>query len=115
MSEFASQYAAIEALQERVGIFIWSTESEDEAGNPAGPVREVDLGDTEASDETLILLQAFTGLEWLCLEETGITDSGLKSLARLKRLKRLELAGTRVTAAGVEQLRHELPGCEIEM
>ncbi len=115
MNEFSLQFAAIDAMQDRVGIFIWSTESEDETGGPAGPVTEIDLGDTETSDETLIMLRGYTHLEWLCLEDTCVTDAGLRNLAALKNLKKLELHGTQVTEAGASLLRKMLPNCEIEL
>jgi hypothetical protein len=43
-----------------------------------------------------------------------VTDVGLKELAALKQLRKLDVAGTNVTYfAGVEELKKALPQCEI--
>jgi hypothetical protein len=50
------------------------------------------------------LAAAGTHLIWLDLSRTGITDAGLKALARMPNLERLDLRGTAVGDAGVEAL-----------
>jgi beta-lactamase regulating signal transducer with metallopeptidase domain/Leucine-rich repeat (LRR) protein len=50
----------------------------------------------------------------LLLNKTKITDAGLKHLDALKGLRGVDLTGTKVTAAGVEQLQKALPQCKIE-
>ena len=47
------------------------------------------------------------------LSYAPVTDAGLEDLAGLKRLTVLVLLGTRVTEAGVKDLRAALPRCEI--
>jgi hypothetical protein len=45
----------------------------------------------------------------------GVTDSGVRCLARLQSLDRISLLGTSVTADGAEQLRAALPNCKVEI
>ena len=42
-----------------------------------------------------------------------MTDAGLKTLADLRGLKKLDLGKTEVTDAGVAELQRALPDCEI--
>ena len=42
-----------------------------------------------------------------------MTDAGLKELAPLKDLAMLNVFGTRVTDAGVRELKKALPGCQV--
>ncbi len=44
---------------------------------------------------------------------TQVTDTGLKELAGLKQLAALDLRDTKVTDAGVADLRKTLPKCHI--
>ncbi len=56
-------------------------------------------------------------LRWLILGEADqITDEGLQTLGKLKRLKvlRMDLA-RHMTPAGIEELKDSLPNCEIEI
>jgi hypothetical protein len=43
-----------------------------------------------------------------------VTDAGLQKLAALSKLKRLYVWQSKVTPAGIEELRKKLPGCVIE-
>jgi hypothetical protein len=45
--------------------------------------------------------------------QTAITDTGLKELAALKNLTKLDLSYTKVTDVGVTELQLALPKCEI--
>ena len=56
---------------------------------------------------------AFKALKSLNLEDTKVTDAGLKHLAGLKALKELHLDSTKVTDAGVSRLKRALPNCRI--
>ena len=59
---------------------------------------------TEADYEKLTKLR---------LQNTQITDAGLKDIAKLQQLRRLRLSNTKVTDAGVAELQKALPKCEI--
>ena len=53
-------------------------------------------------------------LRILDLAGTRVTDAGVSGLARLGRLKAINLESTHVTAAGAAELKRQLPGCEVE-
>jgi internalin A len=52
-------------------------------------------------------------LTTLALNETRITEAGLKEIAELKRLTLLNIHGTRITGAGMKQLQQSLPNLNI--
>jgi len=58
-------------------------------------------------------MKDFPRLARLDLASTTITDVGLKHLAACKQLTLLNLTGTRVTAAGINELRKSLPRLRI--
>lgn len=76
-------------------------------------LKTLGLNGTGVTDRGLAQLSALTGLELLNLQGTAITDAGLVHLRELASLRWL-LLGSRVTAAGVAELRRALPKCEIE-
>ncbi|MCA9770986.1 MAG: hypothetical protein KC466_01175 [Myxococcales bacterium] len=80
---------------------------------PLGALRQLFLWNTEITDRGISLVRGFVGLEVLDLANTPITDAGLTVLDGLTSLRRLDLSGTRVTPAAVEQLREQMPDCEI--
>jgi hypothetical protein len=43
-----------------------------------------------------------------------LSDAQVESLATLKGLRRLDLAGTKVSDAGIEKLQRALPGCKVK-
>ena len=49
----------------------------------------------------------------LNMDNTQITDEGLKELAKLQKLESLSVIGTKVTKAGVAELKKALPNCLI--
>ena len=53
-------------------------------------------------------------LEELDLENTQITDEGLKEVAKLQRLMYFYLHSTKVTKKGMTELKKALPNCEID-
>ena len=65
---------------------------------PEGELTEADLGNV---------------IE-LILADTQITDEGLKEMAKLQKLKMLRIRGTKVTKAGVAELKKALPNCQID-
>ena len=52
-------------------------------------------------------------LKSLVLDDTKITDAGLKEVAKLQQLKGLDLFDTKVTKVGVTELKKALPKCAI--
>jgi hypothetical protein len=54
------------------------------------------------------------GLEFIWLNNTLVTDSGLAKLKGLTRLKTLKLDGTPVTDVGVAEMESAMPGLKVE-
>ena len=69
---------------------------------------------SKVTDAGLKELAGLKHLHKLDLFNTKVTDAGLKELAGLKSLRELRLIATKVTAAGVAELQKNLPACEIE-
>ncbi len=63
----------------------------------------VRLSGKKFGDEHLPLLKSFKNLKELWLDESGITDAGMKDLAQLVTLTRLDLTGTYVGDAGLKE------------
>jgi hypothetical protein len=53
-------------------------------------------------------------LESLNIFGTAVTDAGLQKLAALPQLKRLYVWQSKVTPAGIEELKKKLPKCQIQ-
>ncbi len=102
---------AIRVLFDEAEGCIWYAENQTE---PISGVTQIDLGESEITDDALELLRHFPRLQWLCLEDTSISDYGLHSLVGLVSLTRIELQGTNVTETGVAMLQQSLPACEID-
>jgi hypothetical protein len=73
----------------------------------------LNLNGTKITDEGLDPVLKLTHLTQLRLDETDITDAGLLKLARLKQLKTLNVYKTRVTDEGVKKLQAELPELDV--
>ena len=71
-------------------------------------------------DSTVVGLANMESLVWLGFENSQLTDKGLQELKKFKGLKRLvgtphiSVHGSKVTAAGVADLKQALPNCIIE-
>jgi Leucine-rich repeat (LRR) protein len=77
-------------------------------------LQRLELSSAKVTDEGLKGLAGLAALEMLDLDGNGqVTDAGLKELAGLTSLQSLNLARTKVTKAGVEQLKKALPECRI--
>lgn len=63
----------------------------------------------DVTDSTLSLLTTMPNLRELDLNDTPITDDGLKTVATLNQLETLRIARTQVTPAGVEKHILTLP------
>lgn len=72
------------------------------------------LEKTNISDDGLINLQGLENLEYLNLYGTPITDAGLQHLASLKKLKKLYLWQTNVSQSGVETLKTAIPSLDVD-
>lgn len=74
-------------------------------------LRSLDLSHTWFSDEAAADLPIT--LTDLNLTRTAITDDGLTELRRLKNLKFLRLDRTPTSERAIDQLRQDLPNCEV--
>lgn len=72
---------------------------------PDQPVIEIDLDDTQATDDDLAHLEHFPHLQGLTLEETRITDAGLAHIEKLTNLTDLCLDETAVGDAGLTHVK----------
>jgi uncharacterized membrane protein len=71
-----------------------------------GPyIVEVELGRTSVSDACFEILDKFTNLRVLHLEDTGITGQGLAKLSSLSQLTYLNLSGTKVTTGALAAVK----------
>jgi len=73
------------------------------------PLRELDLGFTNVTDEDLEKLKDLAELRRLVLTGTAISDAGCAHLGKLTKLEELELSGTSISNDGLRSLR-ELQG-----
>jgi Leucine-rich repeat (LRR) protein len=58
-------------------------------------------------------LKELANLSYLDVGGTQVTDAGLNDLKELKNLSSLYLGRTQVTNAGIDELRKALPKCKI--
>lgn len=73
----------------------------------------IDLEGTKVTDEGLKHLLCLPFLENLCLSNTSIADSGLKTISRIKTLEVVHLEGTQATLEAIMQFGKMVPGCEV--
>jgi Leucine-rich repeat (LRR) protein len=71
------------------------------------------LSYTGVSDNGMRHLAALS-LTRLDLKGTKITNAGLQHIARIKSLRTISLANTRVTDTGVTEFQRALPNCKVE-
>jgi hypothetical protein len=64
-------------------------------------------------DEGIRPVLKLADLETLIASHVQITDESVKLLVGLKKLKRLEITGNKVSDAAVEELKKALPGLEV--
>ena len=77
-------------------------------------VTRLHLDETKITDVGLKDVAKLKQLTTLGLAYTKITDVGLKELAKLQKLEYLSLRDTKITKAGVAELQKALPKCIIE-
>lgn len=68
------------------------------------------IGVTDIGLKEVARLQSISGL---FLSDTNITDAGLRELAALGNLKILHVSNTKVTKEGVQELEKAIPKCKI--
>src|SRR5437868_6633691 len=95
----ADEATAIEAIKKLGGRV------EVDAKRPGQPVVGVDLDNTKVTDAGLKELKEVKSLQTLYLSVTAVTDAGLKELKELKNLQTLYLNGTKVTDRGLKELK----------
>jgi DNA-directed RNA polymerase subunit RPC12/RpoP len=76
---------------------------------PFSKARSLILNDPAFNDKELSTLDRLSDLEALDLEGTGITDASLENLRPLKQLRFLVLRKTQVTPAVAQKLQQDLP------
>ncbi|HEY2250682.1 MAG TPA: hypothetical protein VGH74_06460 [Planctomycetaceae bacterium] len=79
----------------------------------AAHLKELDLQQTQITDSGLKIIGRLKNLELLELRSTRVTDAGLGELSNLTRLKELYLSGADVTDAAVADLQRTLPDVKI--
>jgi Leucine Rich repeat len=73
-----------------------------------GPLQTLDLSDTDVDDRTLAALpDHLHNLADLDLSGTRVSDDGVMSLLKVNGLRKLNLADTQVTAAGLARLKSQ--------
>ena len=68
-----------------------------------------------ANDAWLVHLEGLGELTRLDLQYTQVTDAGLASLAALPKLAQLFTNGSKITAAGIDQLKQSRPQWIVEI
>ena len=76
-------------------------------------VQELAFGGPSVSDATLAVLKDARCLTTLWLDRCRITDDGLRELAGMASLRRLDVRGTAISDAAVAELQRALPNCRI--
>jgi internalin A len=102
---------------ERTDSGLWSvslTEPGLDAIATLGNLRHLRLNGTLVSARSIERLKGLTKMEWLDLEGcVRVGDDVVPVLALFRDLKRVDLAGTRVTDKGIAALRRAKPDCRI--
>lgn len=83
-----------------------------------GSLEALSLGSTRVTDAGLAQLEKLPSLRGLGLSDLNITDAGLKHLASIEKLKQVQIWGmkkTKVTQAGLDELKRALPGVQLDI
>jgi hypothetical protein len=96
----ADEADAVKALEKISGAVVVRAQNK-----PEGPVTQVFLNVTKATDADLKHLREFKQLNTLGLAASKITDAGLKDLKECKGIKFLGLSQTAITDAGLKDLK----------
>ena len=76
---------------------------------------DLSLGHPNLTDLVAKNLAELKQVKRLSLAGSGLTDAAIKHLAGLTNLESLDLRRTKASAAGIAELRHALPNCQIVM
>lgn len=71
------------------------------------------ISDTAVSDVFLGSIPPLNAVRWMSLDNTRVTDAGIRQLAKHKRLRVLMLSGTGVTNDGFEFICSSLPELQV--
>ncbi|MFN0020830.1 MAG: hypothetical protein ACKVP0_21430 [Pirellulaceae bacterium] len=71
------------------------------------------LDDTNVTDEQLADLVPLKNLRTLWLSKTRVTDRGVDHLLKIPSLQNLYLHGSKITEAGAEEIREQMPRCNV--
>jgi hypothetical protein len=74
---------------------------------------QISLWKTKVSDGELLYVKKLNRLMRLSLDETGVTDEGLKDLHGTTQLNYLSVWRTKVSDAGVDELKKQLPKLKV--
>lgn len=66
------------------------------------------------TDDDLEVLKFVPRLQVLSLRSMPITDRSIEAIARLTELRRLDIRGTQISAAGSRRLADALPDCDVQ-
>lgn len=79
----------------------------------ASPVSTLSIDNCKITDKGLASISKLPNLHTLSLNGDNVSDAAVPALVKCKKLMRLGLRGTKVTADGVSRLRQALPHCYI--
>lgn len=75
----------------------------------------LNLDKTSLTDDGIASLQSMSELEFLHLGSTAISDAAADGLSALTSLKTLIVTRTNMTKTGVDKIQTAIPGCEIQL
>lgn len=76
-------------------------------------LRHLYLAGEQFNDESVEQIQLLRNLQVLVLQDTAISDLGLRRLSAHRRLEEIHLYNNATTVTGVEQLSRAMPQCKI--
>jgi hypothetical protein len=79
----------------------------------ASEIEVLSLIGTNITDQGTAHLLSFGQIRQLSLGQTSLTDESVKVLSKLTSLKYLEIQGSRITPPGADAIRAALPNCDV--
>ena len=108
--EMVISLKAIKGLTDLIIDTDWGNPETAGWGDPSLGVR---LYAGPTTPESILLLRDLPKLERIWMRGVTHNDSLVPALSQLGFLKRLQVTGTSISPAGLDQLRRALPGCNI--